>query len=253
VMGVVGASSGGAGVVGASTASPPSPSGRIGVYGYATASGSSGVFGINPFAGGVGVWGHGAQIGVSATTNSASGYGLWAENTATTGFATAIRARVVSTGTPAAIWAEGSGSGHGVFATQTTLGVDGRAAISARNPTTSVAGSPATALDIDGGITMNTTRADRAAGQTSIALGGCSGASPVMQSGSIVLNNNQITATSLILATALGTSAVAYPVTVRITAQGPGSATLTAYAIGQGTTCPSIGNIAVNYLIINQR
>jgi hypothetical protein len=187
-----------------------SSSTAIGLYGYSNGPGANygvkgeintggfnnaGVFGNNNFGGvnGMGVLGIGGQGVVGSTT---SGYGLPGVHTGVFGFANAPSDVAVygSNGSNIGVQGNGStgvfGSGNftGVYGSANFYGVngvissqgsDGRAGVAAAN-TVSSGSSPATALDIDGGITMKTSRTDPSAGVTS---GGLSMSSAIGGSG----------------------------------------------------------------------
>jgi hypothetical protein len=246
-------SSSGIGVVGSNSSAPTLPPTSAGVAGYNT--------------NGYGVWGR---------SNGSSGGqpGVWGENT-TGGAPVGVAGSVIAgPAFPAAavgvigfagvggVGVYGKATGYGA-ATQGIYGtvngnsstVDGSAGVAAANSVVSaVNGSPAVALDVDGAISMNTTRTDRSAGTISVALFGGTGAIG-FANGPATINSTAIRATNcLILLTVVDPF---YPGTVavsaRIQSQSSGSATIMVNAVANNATNPGSGTVTVNYLIINTR
>jgi hypothetical protein len=256
----------------------------VGVRGLANSGSTNiGVLGRGEFGTGYGVVAEGRAAGLSATTTLGAPNGanaiyassptwetLRVDNSSTQSASYAVAARHTGTNSGvAAVWGEvnnggsqasgvygrymGSNIGHGVRGHIASLGIDGRAGVSADNTMNSVLGNPSTALDIDGGIVVNAARVDAPAGSAVVGLGGCAGSNPAIASGSFTINSNQILANSLILLTPVAAGSLAYPVTARITSQSNGQATVHVHTIGQGAVCPGIASVTVNYMIINQR
>jgi hypothetical protein len=148
------------------------------------------------------------------------------------------------------------GAGAGLRGENNFLAVSGssNAAVQAANKATSSSGTPAIALDIDGGIQINRTRGDSAAGVVGVGLVGCFfGMDPPIVSGSATIINNQITTNSLILLTPMTGISPPIPVTARVMDVSNGSAGIAVQAIGQNGNCPSVSTVLVQYLIINTR
>jgi hypothetical protein len=134
---------------------------------------------------GVAVIANGGLVGVSASASgsNASAFLGWAN----------------STGPAAEFVNNGSGSTmsamRGVVASR---GLDGRAAVSAKNTQTSVVGTPSVALDLDGGISF---RANRIGGSGNLDVPAGKTITAAMDNASIQIFNDQIVPSSVIILT----------------------------------------------------
>jgi hypothetical protein len=212
-----------------------------GVQGFTSSSGSFGVYGSN-------LSGSGGAIGVYGLSNSPNnGVGV-VGSTGGISFppnSTGVLGNNVN-GSTAAIGVLGQVSGTSTIA-------NGGAGVQAKNfAPSSLGGNIAVALDIDGGISMKTSRPDPSAGTVTVSLVNSS-STICTSSGTATINSNQILPGSLIYLTPVGPTASTYPVSARVITVGTGTATVAAYTVSNSLGCAPFGTVQVNYLIINQR
>jgi hypothetical protein len=233
--------------------------GVVGTWNSATVpnlGGGAGVAGVDLGSNGLGVLGIGAAAGVSATTSNASGYGLYAENSGTSGFPTAIYGRSMSTlGSSTGVEGD-AGAGPGAIGVLgKTWGTNSLAGIAASNTTTATSGSPSTALDIDGGITIKTRVTDPVAGMLTATAGGwlASGDANTKYQ-DLPLTSTMIKGSSLIFVTPAiaNTGGTADIVDARVQSQGNGTATIRVMWF-RTASAPATNAATVNYLIVNTR
>jgi hypothetical protein len=250
---IFGLTASGIGVVGSNSSAPTLPITSAGVAGYNTS--------------GYGIWGK--------STGAASGQpGVWGENTAGASSVGVVGTTMVGPSFPAAAVGVAGFSGFGGIGvlgkilsygslSQGILGtvngnnavVDGSAGVAAANSNVSASnGSPSIALDIDGAISMNTTRTDRSAG--SITVGMVAGSNTIgFSNGTATISSPSIRSTNcLIYLTVVDNNYSADTViTARVQTLSPGNANILVSALWSKNTPPGATSVTVNYLIINTR
>jgi hypothetical protein len=146
--------------------------------------------------------------------------------------------------------ASGPGTGWGVYGIASGSGPS-TAGLHGGNKVSSGPGSPALALDLDGGIGFSSsTRPDKPADRVTVSLGGCSGNNPTLANGLYTVNNSQVTTNSVILVSVISNGGMGFPVTARADSVNNGSFNIVVHAIGQGSICPGLFNVDVAYLIL---
>lgn len=223
----------------------PNSAGVMGITNGSTlpsTSAGTGVMGVNDGINGIGVYAKNNGGGGIALVAQGLGLGLSATAASTTGIA---------------VLGQANGGGKGVYGSTDGLGTDGRAGVAAKNATASVAGTPATALDIDGGIVINTARAgDPAVGVLTMSANNTNPGNAALAFGFSTITSNQIRASppSVILLTIVDSL---YPDSVQLSAKvksvSNGSADVQVSAQSATATSPGLQVIKVNYLIINTR
>ena len=159
----------------------------------------------------------------------------------------------------AAIGVSGTGQGNssgvvGVKGGIQSLGYDGRAGVAAVNQATASVGTPQTALDIDGGLTMRTSRSDPSAGISSVGVNsttGLTGTSWFYGNGSGSVGSSQIVSNSIILLTIQESAWPAnsnFSVTLSSVSNG-----FFSFQVSALSPSSFSGSVTVHWLVINQR
>ena len=220
--------------------------GGVGVYGqgnpavegYANAGGTA-----------VEAWGNSNPYGVSASASTSGGVGVLGADTNAGAFSTGV----LGLGGPAGQGVLGQIAGSNAT-------VDGRAGVQAQNLATSAGGgSVAIALDVDGGISMHTSRSDPPAGAVSVTITG-GGTVTFKSTTAVTIVNSQIRAgsmltQSLIFCSPTGTDApIGTVVSVQALTVTAGSASceLELYSSAGNMGVANTYIATFNYLVINQ-